>query len=32
MNKSSYKGVVPEKWDGMAAERITEALLRAFNK
>lgn len=26
------KGMVPEKWDGNAAERITEVLLRVFNE
>lgn len=29
---ASCKGMVPEKWDGKAAERITEVLLRVFNE
>lgn len=31
MNRERRKGSVPEKWDGHAAERIVEIILRSFN-
>lgn len=32
MSEERRKGAVPEKWDGKAADRIVEVLLRSFNE